>query len=262
MKQVILNHYGFSRMPFGKEIAAEEVFKTDALSQATAMLCLGLDSNEDIMLLTGPIGCGKSLIVRHAVAGFDTNRYQIISLRGSLGSASELFKLVLGGLKVEPPHSISKAKPLFFSTVTEAARKPVVVLDDAQDACPEALLAIKAMTNFDSDSRNRITFILVGQPELSTILGFSHFDALRARIRLAHQLTAMNLQETCAYIDHGLRIVERHESLFSDSAKMEIFKRTTGIARQVNSLCYQAIVRGAIEEKHIIDTHDIPESMF
>jgi type II secretory pathway predicted ATPase ExeA len=262
MKQVILNHYGFSRLPFGKEIATEQIFKTQTLSQATAMLELGLDSDEDIMLLTGPIGCGKSLIVRHAVGGFDTNRYQTIYLRGSLTNASELFKLVLRGMKVDPPHSIFKAKPLFFSTVSEATRKPVVVLDDAQDASLEALLAIKVMTNFDSDSRNRITFILVGQPELSAILGYSHFDALRARIRLAHQLTGMSLEETCAYIDHGLRIVQRQEKLFSDAAKMEIFKRTTGIARQVNTLCYQAIVRGAIDEKHIIDTQDIPENTF
>jgi len=262
MKQVILNHYGFSQLPFGKNIGTEQIFKTDALKQAAAMLELGLDSAEDIMLLTGPIGCGKSLVVRHAAGGFDTNRYQIIYLRGSLSNASELFKLVLHGMKVDPPHSIFKAKPLFFSSVSEAPRKPVIVLDDAQDACPEALLAIKAMTNFDSDSRNRITFILVGQPELSTILGYSHFDALRARIRLAHHLTAMSLEETCAYIDHGLRIVERQESLFSDAAKMEIFKRTTGIAREVNSLCYQAIVRGAIEEKHLIDTQDIPDATF
>lgn len=47
MKQVILNHFGFSRLPFGKDIGAEEVFQTSSLSQATAMLELGLDS-EDI----------------------------------------------------------------------------------------------------------------------------------------------------------------------------------------------------------------------
>ena len=181
---------------------------TEDLEEDPVDLDLGLDS-EDIMLSTGPIGCGKSLIVRHAAEHFDTNRYQLIYLRGDLKNVSELFKLVLRGMKVDPPHTILKAKPLFFSTVSEAARKPVVILDDAQDASPEALLAIKAMTNFDSDSLNRITFILVGQPELTTILGYSHFDSLRARIRLAHQLTAMSLEETCAYIDHGLAIVQQ-----------------------------------------------------
>lgn len=47
---------------------------------------------------------------------------------------------------------------------------------------------LKAMTNFDGDSSNRLTFILSGQPELASTLQFAHFDALRARIRLSHPL--------------------------------------------------------------------------
>ncbi|MBT3275462.1 MAG: AAA family ATPase [Spirochaetales bacterium] len=258
MKNAIRNHFGFSKLPFGKDIFLDDVFETDTITQATAMLELGLGS-EDIMVLTGPIGCGKSLIIRYAAHSFDPNSYQIIYLRGSLINASEVFKLILQGMKVDPPHSILKTKPLFFKAVTEAARKPVVILDDAQDSAPEALLAIKAMTNFDSDSRNRITFILVGQPELTTILGYSHFDSLRARIRLSHQLAGMTLEESCAYIDHHLSSVQRHEQLFSDAAKMEIFKRTGGIARHINTLCYQAIVNGTINDKQIIDTLDLPQ---
>ena len=227
MKEIILNHYGFSRLPFGKDIASDEIFETNTFTQAISMLELGLDS-EDLMLLTGPIGCGKSLVIRHAADGFDSNRYQLIYLRGSLINSAELYKGILQGMKVDPPHSILKTKPVFYAAVAEATRKPIVVIDDAQDASPDALLAIKAMTNFESDSRTRITFILVGQPELITILGYSHFDSLHARIRLSYQLAAMNLQETCSYIDHGLVIAHRQEKLFSDSAKMEIHKRTNG----------------------------------
>jgi type II secretory pathway predicted ATPase ExeA len=259
MKQVILNHFGFSRLPFGKDIDTEEVFQTSSLSQASAMLEFGVDS-EDIILLTGPIGCGKSLIVRYAVSRFDANHYQVIYLRGDLSGASELFKLVLQGMKVDPPHSILKTKPLFFSSVAESSRKPVVVLDDAQDASPQALCALKAMTNFDSDSRNRITFILVGQPELADMLAYSHFDSLRGRIRLTHHLTPMSLDESSAYIDHGLTIVHCKENLFSDEAKMAIFKRSNGVARYINTLCYQGIVRATIEKKRIIDTEDISDA--
>jgi len=258
MKEIILNHYGFSRLPFGKDIAADEIFETDTFTQAISMLELGLDS-EDLMLLTGPIGCGKSLIIRHAADGFDSNRYQLIYLRGSLINSAELYKGILQGMKVDPPHSILKTKPVFYNAVTEAARKPIVGIDDAQDSSPDTLLAIKAMTNFESDSRTRITFILVGQPELIAILGYSHFDSLRARIRLSYQLAAMNLQETCSYIDHGLAIAHRQEKLFSDAAKMEIYKRTNGIARKINTFCYQAIVRGAIDKKQVIDSQDLPQ---
>lgn len=261
MKPVVLNHFGLARMPFGKEIAAGDVFVTEAVTQAGAMLEFGLDT-EDIMVLTGPIGCGKSLILRHTAAGIDTNRYQPIYLRGGITDTAEMFKLVLRGMKVDPPHALMRAKTAFFSAVAEATHKPVVILDDAQDTAPEALHAIKTMTNFESDSRNRITFILVGQPELLTILSYSHFDSLRARIRLTQQLPAMTLEETCAYIDHGLSIVGRKERLFSDEAKMAIFKRTNGIARDVNTLCYQALLRAAVESKQIVDTQDLPTTIF
>lgn len=260
MKETILNHYGFSRLPFGKDIAVSEVFPTTSGTEAASMLELGLEI-EDIMLLTGPIGCGKSLVLRSATHRFDTNRYQVIYLRGSIGKPAELFKLILQGMKIDPPHSITKAKPAFYQAVAEAKRKPVVVIDDAQDTSTEALLMLKAMTNFEADSSNRITFILAGQPELAAILQYAHFDALRARIRLSHHLMPMSLEETIGYIDHGLAIVNYTGSLFSDNAKMEIFRRTAGIARPINSLCYRAILHAAIEEKQVIDTADIPHEV-
>ena len=134
----------------------------------------------------------------------------------------------------------------------------MVVLDDAQDIAEEALISIKALTNFDSDSQNRITFILTGQPELRTLLSYSHFDSLRARIRLSHHILPMSLEETGTYIDHSLEIASRKEKLFSDTAKMEIFKRSNGIARQINRICYNAIVTGTIQEKNLIDSSDLP----
>lgn len=257
MKTTILNHYGFSRLPFGKDISSDNLFRSKSLEEAMAMLQLGV-AEEDILLLTGPIGCGKSVVLRASSDSFDTNRYHLIYLRGYSMSAGELYKMILRGLKIEPPHSISKAKPLFYSTITEMSKKPIVIIDDAQDVSPEALLSIKAMVNFNQDSQNRISFILAGQPELRNILGFSHFHSLRGRIRLAVHLSGMDIEETCRYIDHSLNIVHCKEKLFSDSAKMEIFKRTGGIARHINLLCYQAIVSAVIENRKIIDTQDIP----
>ena len=135
----------------------------------------------------------------------------------------------------------------------------MVFINDAHNVSLEALLSLKAMANFSQDSSNLITFILAGQPELRTILSFSHFQAVLSRIRLAIELTPMSVEETCRYIDHGLAIVHRGEKLFSDSAKMEIFKRSGGLTRKINTLCYRAIVSGVIGEKQIIDSQDIPE---
>jgi type II secretory pathway predicted ATPase ExeA len=68
----------------------------------------------------------------------------------------------------------------------------------------------------------------------------------------------MSLEESAAYIDHGLEVAHRNEKLFSDATKMEIFKRTNGIARQINRICYNAIVSGTIQGKNLIDSSDLP----
>lgn len=60
MIKTILTHYGFSRLPFGKDIAVGEIYPTEGMNEAGAMIELGLES-EDIILITGPIGCRLSV---------------------------------------------------------------------------------------------------------------------------------------------------------------------------------------------------------
>jgi type II secretory pathway predicted ATPase ExeA len=259
MKDAILNFYGLKLLPFGKEIASADLFKTRALDNALAMLLLGLEG-EDLMLLSGAIGCGKSAIIRAAMAVIDQNRYLPIYLRGCPMNEANLYKLILLELKIEAPRSLARARLAFTNAISSQSRKPVVFLDDAQDAGQEALLALKALVNFSQDSKSLITVILAGQMELRMLLDYSHFLSLRQRIKLDMHLSGMDLVETCAYIDHGLKIAGRPTPLFSDSAKIELFKRSGGIARQINSLCYRAIVDGAIVRREIIDSNDLPES--
>jgi len=253
----VLDFYGFAKMPFGKDIPVTDVHTTDQITNTVAMLKLGL-ADEDIILLTGPVGSGKSVTLRTFACGLDQNKYTPIYLRGNNMTQAELYKFILQEMKIEAPRSLIKVKTLYFKTVLEATKKPVIIIDDAQDISDEALLAIKAMVNFDQDSASRICFVLVGQPELRQTISFSHFESLRQRIKLEVHLQAMTLEETCSYIDHSLKIAGRSTSIFSDSAKSEIHNRSEGINRQVNKICYQALINGAIGKRDIVDSQDLP----
>ena len=253
----VLDFYGLSKMPFGKDIPVEDIFATEQINNTAAMLKLGL-ADEDIILLTGPVGSGKSVTLRTFASSLDQNKFTPIYLRGNNMTQAELYKFILQEMKIEAPRSLIKVKTLYFKTVIEATKKPVVIIDDAQDMSSEALLAIKAMVNFDQDSISRICFVLVGQPELRQTISFSHFESLRQRIKLSVHLLGMSLEETCGYIDHSLKIAGRETSIFSDSARSEIHNRSEGINRQVNKICYQALVSGAISKREIIDSKDLP----
>jgi hypothetical protein len=51
--------------------------------------------------------------------------------------------------------------------------------------------------------------------------------------------------------------------LFTEAAKADIFKKTTGVARKINTVCYNTLLQGAARELKIIDSNEIciPELM-
>jgi type II secretory pathway predicted ATPase ExeA len=257
MKNAVMDFYGLSCMPFGKEIVAESMFRSNNLENAVAMLNLGVGS-EDLLLLTGPVGSGKSCALRVFAAELDQNRHTLVYLRGTFLSHAELLKAVLSGLHVEPPFSATKARALYYKTIAEHPKLPVVIIDDAQDLKESAILSLKALVNHEQDSRHRITFVLCGQSELKDILQYSKFEAIRQRIRLSHCVGTLSLAETCHYVDHCIKLTGRTTSLFSDAAKSEIHKRSQGIPRKVNAIGLRAILNGAANAKAVLDASDIP----
>jgi type II secretory pathway predicted ATPase ExeA len=257
MNHPVMDYYGFSKMPFGKNIEPAQTFASANLSNAVSMLSLGV-AEEDFLLVWGPVGCGKSCAIRAFASSLDADRFALVYLRGAFLSHTELVKAILQGLSVEPPFSPAKARALYYKTVSDYPKKPVVIIDDAQELKESALLFLKSLTNHDQDSKNRITFILSGQPELRDILRFSKFSSIQQRIRLSFAFTGLSLEETCRYIDHSVNIAGRPSKLFSDEAKNEIHKRSQGIPRKINTLGLRSLLFGAAEKKEIIDAKDVP----
>ena len=256
MHDSVLSFFGFSRLPFGKHLKPTDTFPSAAHQEALSRLSFGV-ADEDLLLLSGPVGCGKSVALAAFVAALDTNHYSPLYVRGAGLSATALVKTVLAGLKIDPPFFASQASQLFFKTIPELHKKPVVVIDDAQDLAPTALTAIKSMVNFHFDSRTAITFVLAGQPELRELLKYATFAAVRQRIRISYHMPPMTLPETCSYIDHHTARCGRPTSIFADDAKADIHRHAAGVPRLVNALCYRSILHAAAHDIRIIDSTNV-----
>ena len=119
----VMNFYGFLRMPFDKDFESPDAFPSPSLANAVAMLSLGVEC-EDILLISGPIGSGKSVALRSFIAALDPNRFSPIYLRGLGLSAADLVKSILLSLLVEPPYNYAKARTLYFKSVAEHPESP------------------------------------------------------------------------------------------------------------------------------------------
>ncbi len=70
-------HFGLARTPFGKAIAAKDLFARQAHAQATARISFCI-AETLLGVITGDVGAGKTVAVRAAVAGLDPTRHQVI----------------------------------------------------------------------------------------------------------------------------------------------------------------------------------------
>jgi len=251
-----MNFYGFIRMPFDKDFESPDAFQSPSLANAVAMLVFGVES-EDILLVSGPIGSGKSVAIRSFIAALDPNRFAPIYLRGLGLSASDLVKSVLLSLLIEPPYNYAKARALYFKSVAEHSHKPVVIIDDAQDMKESALLVrqeprqlqlgLEIQGSLSSSAPARAQ----GNPALFTSgIGTSEEYALGGVLQPV-------TQDTCEYIDHAITRAGRPSPVFSDNAKAEIHKRSLGIPRRINRVCLRTLFEGAAQSRAIIDGTDV-----
>lgn len=259
MNNKLLTFFGLTRTPFTKEIKTQEMLKSAMITGLLGMFELGI-STEDIMLLYGDIGCGKSAALRLFIESLDHNHYYPLYLKSSGMKVSHLYNAILDGIKVEPPFRLYAAKRLYEKIIPEFKKKPVIILDDAQDLADDALLELRNLVSFDVDSKNRLCVILSGQSEIAEKLQFSLFSPVIQRIRLQYQAHGMSLEETCQYIDHHLKICGKETALFTDDAKAEIFKRSDGIPRLVNKECYRALIIACTQKREIIEPSILPPS--
>jgi type II secretory pathway predicted ATPase ExeA len=256
LSKSLLDHFGFARLPFSKTFSPKETFATSSYTEALARLEYGIGS-EDFLLLTGPVGVGKSVALASLIHSLDPMAYSPIYIRGNDLGEGELYKAILSGLDRDPPRYTQPARRLFFSVVPELSRKPIALIDDAHEVKDAALLALKSLANFDTDSRTRITFILSGQPELRARLKLAQYHALKQRIRLFYHMKPMALEETCRYIDHHTKAAGCPTPLFSDAAKADIHRHADGIPRVVNTLCYRSLINAAVNKLKVVDSSDV-----
>ena len=72
-------HYGFTRMPFGRDLAPGMLHRHAARNEACARITWCI-AERAIGVVTGEVGAGKTASVRTVLAGLDTSRHTIIYL--------------------------------------------------------------------------------------------------------------------------------------------------------------------------------------
>ena len=247
--------YGFSRLPFSRTIATQDLFPTASQKELVARLAY-LVRERGFGLVTGEIGSGKSTAVRAFAASLDFNRYLVVYLANPTTGITGLYRDLLLQLGVEPPFS----KPRLVARIRSALddlnankhRAPVIVLDEAHLLTQPMFEQLRLLFSDKMDSQSLATVVLVGHPDLRRTLHLTIHEAFNQRLTVRYHLGPLDREETEAYVQHRLKVAGRSAPLFDAQAQAFLYEYSGGVPRRINIIAGNALIEGFGREAQII----------
>ena len=188
-------HYGFSRMPFGRNLAPGMLHRHASHNEAVARISWCI-SERAIGVITGEVGAGKTVSVRTVLAGLDPSRHTVVYLPNPMIGIRGICEEILATFGQPPSHLGSRlftqtSKALMAAEREERGRTPVLVLDEGHLLAYEQLETIRMLTNTAMDQDSPLACLLVGQPTLRRTMKLAVLAALEQRTALRYAMPPM-----------------------------------------------------------------------
>jgi type II secretory pathway predicted ATPase ExeA len=249
-------HFGFTRMPFGKDLSPSALHRHAGHAEAVARIAY-LITEQAIGVITGECGSGKTVAARAAVADIDPSRHTVIYLANPAIGARGIYMSIVAHLGGTPRFHkaalIPQAADLLAAETTERGRRVIVAVDEAHLLDTTQLEELRLLTSCEMDSKSPFALVLLGQPSLRHRLRLGTFAALDQRVSLRYAIPPMTAPETAGYITHHLRLAGRSDPLFSDDAVERVHQASRGFPRAVNNLALQGLVAAYANRSALVD---------
>jgi type II secretory pathway predicted ATPase ExeA len=244
-----LDFYGFNKAPFQTTPDADFLFLSPSHKEALASIIYGIQQKKGFIAITGEVGVGKTLILRAYLKTVDNNKQKTIYIFNPRVTFEVLLTTILKELGVEPvsPQAAEMVSQLHEFLIAEYRKDGMVVLviDEAQNIPVETLEGIRMLSNLETSTEKLIQLVLVGQPELETLLDRHELRQVRERIAVRAKILPLTNKESIAYVEHRLAHAGSNKrSIFSKEALDLIVTTAQGIPRRLNILCDSALITG------------------
>jgi type II secretory pathway predicted ATPase ExeA len=242
----LLQHFGFREDPFRVNPDARYLFPSNTHLQALSSLENGFYNNRGFIAMIAPPGMGKTtLLYRFLEDTKDTARSTFIFDIDAECKPRDFVGYILRDFDIKPARSSSEMhKQLSEALIkeTEAGRKCVIVIDEAQNLSDLVLERVRLLTNFENSQGKLLQIILSGQPQLTDKLKKASLVQLRQRVSTICHLKLLTPAETKDYIDYRLRQAGYEgEPLFTPEALDLIAAMGGGTPRTINNLCFNTL---------------------
>lgn len=255
--------FGLDEQAFSIAVNPRYLYMSAQHREALAHLLYGIQSGGFVQL-TGEVGTGKTTIVRSLLEQLPPQT-DVAMILNPMASVPELLSSICDELGANYIADGNTVKTLtdslhaFLLRNHAQGRNTVLLIDEAQLLSPDALEQIRLLTNLETPTAKLLNIILVGQPELATILAQPSLRQLSQRITARFHLRPLSAAETQAYIHHRLSVAGRSasETLVTPAIARKVYQFSGGIPRLINVICERMLL-GAYAR----NTHQLNNAIF
>jgi general secretion pathway protein A len=254
-----LEHFNLTERPFSITPDPRFLYMSARHREALAHLLFGLGDGGGFVQLTGEVGTGKTTICRCLLEQVPENVDLALVLNPKV-TVIELIETLCDELGVSYAADSVSVKSLtdvlnrHLLDAYARGRHTVLIIDEAQNLSTEVLEEVRLLTNLETATHKLLQIILIGQPELRTLLAREDMRQLAQRVTARYHLEPISREETSAYIKHRLQICGSSRAVFSKRAVDKIQRLSGGIPRLINVLCDRAMLGAYVEGKNLVDT--------
>ncbi len=261
---MFLTFYQLAEPPFGVTSDPRFLYLGSTHREALASVLHGLHTGRGFAALIAGAGMGKTALLRLMVQKLQGST-RTAFLSQSRCSSRELLMSLLVSLGIEGgSESFSAMHAKLNDTLLReynTQKRFVVIIDEAQDLAEPTLELLRVLSNVETPREKLMHFILSGHPQLAEKLASPRLTQLRQRVSIIARLQPFDAEQTRQYIDHRLRIAgyDFARPLFTPSALDLIICNTSGVPRNINNVCFNALSLGFVHKQQTIDADIIQE---
>lgn len=266
MKDLIVEHFQFRRHPFSVEIETDGLYPFKSFQQGTLRLEQATHSRSPVLVIAEP-GAGKTALIRAfcsklATSSFDVRSQLVVLTKNPIRPLLEGFLTGFGEQIPfnNPARSLERLRGC-LARIYNQGRLPVLLIDDAHHLNASAWLILKALINYELDSKLPCLLIFMGKAETLTTLGLNELQEVRERLGLCFHLRPLKPQEIEPYLEKRLSWAGMKKSVFPSDIADQIWRHAQGNPRRINRLAEKCLLAAACHRRDLIDGPCLEEAV-
>jgi general secretion pathway protein A len=251
-----LTRFGLRERPFALTPDPAFLVWSPEHRGAHAMLDYGLGARAPITLLTGEIGAGKTTLLHHLIDTLDPEM-TVGMISNARPGVNDILRRVCAalGITIAPGADSSDqfaAIQEFLLTEHRAARRVLLIIDEAQNLTRDALEDLRMLTNINAGREEVLQLLIAGQPELLAKVRQPDLVQFAQRVAASYHLPRLDALATGDYIATRLKLAGGQPGIFSRQAAALVHEATGGTPRLINQLCDLALTYAFAQDHKMV----------